>query len=191
MKAVILNGGKENDLSIAEVLGTIVKELEATGADIRTFDLRDMNISRCLGCFNCWVKTPGVCIIDDDGRMIAKEAVQSDLVIFLTPVVFGGYSPELKMALDRLIPIVSPFFTKIQGEVHHKPRYKHYPSLVGIGILPENDQNKEKIFKTLVNKNAVNMHNPSWAACVLSGSQPAEQIRQQIKESLAKVGVIE
>ncbi|HPX70014.1 MAG TPA: hypothetical protein PKU88_11905 [Bacillota bacterium] len=97
----------------------------------------------------------------------------------------------MKMALDRLIPIVSPFFTKIQGEVHHKPRYKHYPSLVGIGILPENDQNKEKIFKTLVNKNAVNMHNPSWAACVFSGSQPAEQIRQQIKESLAKVGVIE
>jgi len=191
MKAVILNGGKENDLSITEVLGAIVKELEAIVADIKTFDLRDMKISRCLGCFNCWVKTPGVCIIDDDGRMIAKEAVQSDLVIFLTPVVFGGYSPELKMALDRLIPLVSPFFMKIQGEVHHKPRYKHYPSLVGIGILPENDQNKEKIFKTLVNKNAVNMHNPSWAACVFSGSQPAEQIRQQIKESLAKVGVIE
>jgi multimeric flavodoxin WrbA len=76
MKAVVLNGGKENDLRIIEVLDTIVSELSANVVDIKTFNLRDMKISCCLGCFKCWVKTPGVCIIDDDGRTLAKEVIQ-------------------------------------------------------------------------------------------------------------------
>jgi len=49
-----------------------------------------------MGCFGCWNKTPGTCVMKDDSAKIAKAVVNSDLLIFLTPITFGGYSSELK-----------------------------------------------------------------------------------------------
>ena len=95
-----------------------------------------MEIRPCIGCFGCWVQTPGECLIDDAARQIAPAIIGSDLVIYLTPVTFGGYSSELKKALDRCICLILPFFTKIDGEMHHKPRYDRYPGCSGWACCP-------------------------------------------------------
>ena len=50
-----------------------------------------------------------------------KDAI-GDLVIYLTPVTFGGYSSELKRMVDHQIQNISPFFTSVQGEIHHQRR---------------------------------------------------------------------
>jgi multimeric flavodoxin WrbA len=150
--------------------------------------LRDLKIGSCYGCFKCWVQTPGICVIDDVERDIAKETIQSDLLIFLTPVTFGGYSSELKKAVDRLIPLVMPFFIKIDGEVHHKSRYERYPSLMGIGVLPNEDKESEQSFKTLVNRNAINFHSPIHTAGVIISNQDKKLIREEIKTLLSEVG---
>lgn len=87
----------------------------------RHFPLREMKLAHCLGCFNCWVKTPGMCVEADAGRDIAKAVIRSDVAVLLTPVTFGGYSPELKKTFDRFIQLISPFFQMDHGEVHHPP----------------------------------------------------------------------
>ena len=33
-------------------------------------NLLNKNISNCIGCFGCWTKTPGKCIIRDDATEI-------------------------------------------------------------------------------------------------------------------------
>ncbi len=69
-----------------------------------------------------------------------------------------------------------PFFTKIDGEVHHKARYKHLPSLIGIGILPGPEEESEQIFAKLVERNAINIHSPSVQSAVYYLSQDRGQI---------------
>jgi multimeric flavodoxin WrbA len=59
--------------------------------------------SAYVNSFGCWVKAPGECVIDDGARSAAKKLVPSDLAVFLSPIVFGGYSYELKKVLDRQI----------------------------------------------------------------------------------------
>ena len=101
MKAVILDGtrdGREVESAAREML---LSEVESRASEVTTFPLREMDIRHCLGCFGCWIKTPGECVIDDDAREIARAVSQSDLVVYLTPVTFGGYSSELKKTLDR------------------------------------------------------------------------------------------
>jgi hypothetical protein len=115
--------------------------------------------------------------------------VQSDLTIYLTAVTFGGYSSELKKAVDRIICLLSPFFMRINGEVHHRPRYERYPRLVGVGVLSCPDEESERLFTTLVERNAINLHSPAHGAGVVLTDQGAEQMRERVRTILSKAGV--
>jgi multimeric flavodoxin WrbA len=178
MKVFVLNG-----LSIGhmEVYEMIADELEKMGWQVIGFDLRGKKIAPCLGCFGCWVKTPGICVIDDDGREVARLAAESDLLVFLTSITFGGYSSHLKKAVDRMIPIVSPFFLKKEGEIHHKPRYARYPHLRIVGVLSRPDEESERIFRSHIARNARNFHGPSIAAKVIFQGEALEEKREVIK----------
>lgn len=188
MKVLILNGAKKGDIFIDEVGNLILDELRQKNHNVMLVNLRDKVIASCLGCFGCWIKTPGICVIDDEGREIAKNVVQSDLVVTLTPITFGGYSYQLKKALDRLIPIISPFFMKIKGEVHHKPRYTSYPKLISIGTLKQENKEMVDIFSNLTIRNAINLHNEVYLRCVLYENQSVEEVREEILKLLREGG---
>ena len=190
MKAVILNGAQKDDNALNSIHDIIVDELTSIGWEVTSYALRERTIRHCVGCFGCWVKTPGICRFKDDAREIAREFIQSDWSVFFTPVTFGGYSAELKRALDRaILCLISPFFMKIKGEVHHKPRYNRYPRLMGVGVLPHPDRESEKIFKTVVKRNALNLHVPAHIAGVILSDQGTGKSRQQIQSLLTAIGV--
>jgi hypothetical protein len=132
-----------------------------------------------------------LCRIDDTGRSVAASLINSDLVVYLTPVTFGGYSSELKKALDRSICLILPFFTRIDGEVHHQPRYECYPSLLGLGVLPAPDLEQERIFARLVERNAINLHAPSSAAAFAYRNHEAAGAREGLLQLLQKTGLFQ
>ena len=35
--------------------------------------------------------------------------------------------------------MILPFFTDVDGEIHHEKRYERYPSYVVVGTMPERD----------------------------------------------------
>ena len=92
------------------------------GHDARFFDASSLAIKPCLGCFGCWVKTPGTCVIADDGRAFVEALYPADLVVIVTRIPFGSYAPSVKRALDRSLPVLLPFFTVHEGEMHHVQR---------------------------------------------------------------------
>jgi len=189
MKAVILNGRLTGDSQLDDVERILIGELEEAGWKARSFPLRNMNIRPCIGCFGCWVETPGQCKIDDDSRELARSFIGSNLVIFLTPVTFGGYSSELKKGLDRCICIVSPFFERIDGEVHHQKRYLSYPSLLGLGVQSREDPESSRLFGALVHRNAINMHSPEDASVVLLRSEEMENMRAKLRLGFERLEV--
>jgi multimeric flavodoxin WrbA len=172
MKASILNGALPGDNFVDAAGAALYNALLAAGWDVTSWTLRDEKIAYCLGCFECWTKTPGLCRIDDAGRDVAASLIRGDLTIYLTAVTFGGYSSALKQAVDRAICLVSPFFTRIDGEVHHQPRYDRYPALLGVGVLPAPHPAQEQIFHTLVGRNAINLHASQHSSAVIYRSQP-------------------
>ncbi|MCK5124632.1 MAG: flavodoxin family protein [candidate division Zixibacteria bacterium] len=191
MKAVILNGAEKDDRDIDNISTIISSELSDSGFEVQSLDLHEMKIAYCLGCFECWTKTPGECRHNDDAREVVRQFIQSDLSVLLTPVTFGGYSSNLKKGLDRIICLISPFFMQINGETHHKKRYDSYPHIIGIGVLPEEDKESERIFTTLVSRNALNAHAPSHSAGVVLRNQESETIRENIRSLLDEIGVVQ
>ena len=189
MNTVILDGSVDHDPWLDQAREALLDELGGLGWQTEVLPLREMEIGHCLGCFGCWIQTPGECLIDDAGRDVARAMIQSDLVVYLTPVTFGGYSSALKKALDRSICLVSPFFTQIDGEVHHRPRYARYPRCIGVGVLPEPDAESEAIFAQLVARNALNLHTPAHAAGVCTGENGTDGMRARVRTLLQTVEV--
>ena len=64
--------------------------LAARGYRVERLALRDLDIRACTGCFGCWTRTPGECVIDDDARRVAELVINSDVTAVVTPVSFGG-----------------------------------------------------------------------------------------------------
>jgi multimeric flavodoxin WrbA len=126
----------------------------------------------------------------DDTDDVAAAVVQSDLMIWLTPVTFGGYGSQLKKVLDHLICLILPFFKTVEGETHHVPRYEEHPDLLVIGTLPQGDAESEAIFTDLAERNAINMSAPRRAAGVVVEQLGLDVARDRVRALLADVEVM-
>jgi multimeric flavodoxin WrbA len=189
MKTVIFNGAKEGDLTIKAIENTLADQLTKKGWAVEPIELRNMQIAACIGCLGCWLKTPGTCVINDDGRETTRKAIQSDLMIWLTPVTFGGYSSELKKAIDRILPIMLPYFESYHGQIFHKMRYKKSPNLLVIGVQ-EPGVDYEETFMALAGRNQLNFRLPSYAASVFQRDKNPETIPAFVEQQLKNVEVI-
>ena len=169
MKTLILDGSHSNDPQGINITNALFRHLP----NAEVIVLRDQKLGNCAGDFFCWTRNPGICNINDDNRLIAEKVVHSDLIIYLTPVTFGGYSSVLKRMVDHQIQNISPFFASINGEIHHQKRYKHYPNLLTIGWMEEPNQRAESIFRHLVYRNAINMY-AKTSVCGLVIGHPSE-----------------
>lgn len=183
---VILDGTRSNDNfdELLELLFDVLRQNKST--IIETFRLRYFKIEHCIGCFDCWFKNPGRCIYTDAVDNILQRVLDSDTVIFFTPLVFGGYSSELKKIMDRFLPLILPFFTNIKGETHHLSRYGNIPRFVGIGISHEHRGKSALCFQTLVGRNAINYHASSFSADVVSSLNSRAAIRSQFQNLLSR-----
>jgi multimeric flavodoxin WrbA len=182
----VLDGTGPCDTDLKPVLEVLSRMLKADGAHVEVFPLREMKLAHCLGCFGCWVKTPGMCVEADAGRDIAKAVIRSDVAVLFTPVTFGGYSPELKKMVDRFIQLLSPLFEIDHGEVHHPPRYAHRPRLMVVGVQRHPNPGEAHIFKTLAGRNAINLHPPNYAAEVVLSTDDVGALRARFELLLGR-----
>jgi multimeric flavodoxin WrbA len=174
MKTLILDGSQTNDPTSEKIKSSLRTQIP----NAETLVLCEQKIGNCAGDFFCWVRSPGVCNTNDDNRIIAEKIMHSDLVIYLTPVTFGGYSSALKRMVDHQIQNITPFFTTIDGEIHHQPRYKNYPDILTIGWMDQPDAQSEAVFRRLVHRNAINMYaSTSVSGLVNRESNLDEQIQ--------------
>jgi multimeric flavodoxin WrbA len=80
-------------------------------------------IKSCVGCFGCWVKQPGQCVIKDGYDQMGKLIHSADKVVVISRYTYGGFSSFVKNVFDRSIGWVLPYFEVVDNEMHHKRRY--------------------------------------------------------------------
>ncbi len=101
MKAVILFGSPRKNGNTIELARIMLDALKSKDHSVRMLYLNDLNIRPCQGCYTC-LKS-GVCKINDDMKDIRKYILESDLVVYATPVYWFGPSAQLKLVMDRSI----------------------------------------------------------------------------------------
>ena len=127
---------KKNKIICSEFLNTNYKKIfSEENLNTTLIQIDGDDVSPCIGCFGCWIKTPGECVIKDKMIDINKKIINSDVVIFITPIIFGQYSCNIKNVVDRTLSKNLPFFKKFNDRTGHLARYEKYPVQYVIGCL--------------------------------------------------------
>lgn len=129
MKITIVNGINDKDYpKEIESLNKSLSQLK-TENDINQFDIHNMNINNCIGCWNCWMDDPGQCVLDDDMIEIHKSTVVSDMIIFVSSIKAGFLQKEIKRSIERMFALLMPHIKIVKDECHHVLRYDNKPKL--------------------------------------------------------------
>lgn len=126
MKVIAINSSPNAQHGCtAKMLEHILAGMQAAGATTETFHLGKLKINPCLGCLNCWTKTPGKCVHNDDMENILQKYLTADFVILATPLYVFNVSGMMKNYLDRNIPLAMPFMESSKSKVTgHPSRYQ-------------------------------------------------------------------
>ena len=135
MKILIINGNpQEHRASFEQYVESLLTLLQKSNHQTDLITLREKTVNKCIGCYSCWVKTPGVCVHKDDGQQILRAFLHSDFVLYASPLIMGFMSSITKAVQERLLPLMHPFIYVKDDRCQHVSRYARYPS---IGLLLE------------------------------------------------------
>lgn len=99
MKIVVIEGSPNRNGSSNLLASEFIRGAEETGHTVRTADAAHANIHPCNGCVRCGYNGP--CVLKDDMEEIRPLILNSDMIVFVTPLYYYGMSAQLKTLIDR------------------------------------------------------------------------------------------
>jgi hypothetical protein len=136
MKYLLINGNPYRDRKeMDQYVDRLLAGIKSAGHEAQALVLRDMKIKPCNGCFSCWVRNPGNCILQDDGNKVTRQSIASDHVILASPLIM-----DFPLYVDAMPGRVKEFFETLE----HYMRKANNPA-IGFIIqcgFPETSHNR-------------------------------------------------
>lgn len=160
MRVTIFNGSPKGKNSATNVMvEEFFQDAKESLDEFENIILVQKTIKNCTGCFTCWVKTPGKCVLKDDMAEILTKFMSSDYVVFASPVYFDNVTGIMKKFFDRLLPLIDPNIdTDSNGESAHRKRFNTYPKIIAISNSGFPEQSHFQVISLLYKRMARNMH---------------------------------
>jgi len=144
--------------------------------DVEVIDTSDIKIAHCMGCNQCWLKTPGVCAIIDDYEIILKKLVQADNLWLVSDTHFGFLNYKGKRVMDRIVPMLNMTVGFRDGWMRHEMRYHS----LNIGLLYKGDAD-QTMMEDWCKRTAANTGGHSLGAIAL-GNNAKQSLNERGKK---------
>ncbi len=162
-------------LILHDLTPQMAEELYVHHKDITTF-CSQPGVRHCVGCFGCWIKTPGECVLADRAREFCAAIPRYDEIIIISKLTFGGLSPDVKAVLDRSIGYMLPFFRIVKGEMHHVQRFSSSPSLNYHFYQAAGKPAQKQTAQKLAEANGINFGSPGVTVCFHEDNLPVSEV---------------
>ena len=103
MKIVVLTGSPRKNSNTSYMADRFIAGATEAGHEVFKFDCARSDVSGCIGCNHCNMNGP--CIYDDDFSKLRPKLIEADLVAFVSPMYYFGFSSQLKRVIDRFYAI--------------------------------------------------------------------------------------
>lgn len=101
MKVVGFVGSPRKKGNTTTIVNEVLRGAQEAGAETKVFNLNQLNIRGCQGCYKC--QTPeGKCVQTDDMAALYDEIYSADAVVVGTPVYMFQITGQTKIFIDRL-----------------------------------------------------------------------------------------
>lgn len=122
MKILVLNGSPKEKSDTFRMTEAFLKGLNRNGEhEVTVVRVIDKDIAPCRGCFGCWERMDGHCVMEDDQNAILDIYREADVIIWSFPLYCYGMPGHLKSFLDRTIPLVKMKMVQEEnGTVRHE-----------------------------------------------------------------------
>ena len=106
MKILGLSCSPRRQGNTESLLGEALQGAQQEGAEVELYSVSGKSIEPCDGCRVCHAK--GECHIKDDMQDLCNKLLESDGIIFATPVYFYSMTAQAKAIIDRTIALNRP-----------------------------------------------------------------------------------
>jgi len=121
MNVLVVNGSPKAESSNS--LKLTRSFLDGAGYEADIIRVAELAIKPCRGCYACWEKTLGQCVIKDDMAEILHKIIAADVMIWSFPLYYFSVPGALKNLIDRQLPLNLPFMSDGNANGGHPPRY--------------------------------------------------------------------
>lgn len=98
-KVLIIETSLRNNSNSDKLADSFAKGAEDAGNEVEIVSLKGKRIGFCTGCFECLKR--GHCVIDDDANAITEKILETDVVVWATPIYYYEMSGQMKTMIDR------------------------------------------------------------------------------------------
>ena len=129
-----------NTTSETSITDRIKEQAAGKSVELDVVETASLNISPCIGCNFCWMKTPGVCSIKDDYEIILKKIIHADQLWVISDTALGFLDHKGKNVFDRILPIATMYLKFNGNQMRHVLRYDR---TTDIGIIYRGKPDRE------------------------------------------------
>ena len=136
----------------------------------------DAMIKHCIGCFGCWIKTPGECVIKDGFDRTGCDMGKCDELIMISECLYGGFSEFVKKVQDRAISYVRGDFDIVDNEMRHRRRYSNRIKLSAYFYGDDITEEEKRTAENIVKANAKNFYSTVEKVIFLKSSKELAEV---------------
>lgn len=101
MKITLISGSPRKQGNTAKILDIISSRIKNI-LEVQTIYLSDLKVNGCLGCSNCQTNLDEIsCIQKDEVEKQLHLLIDTDIILYGTPLYGHSYSGQLKLFMDR------------------------------------------------------------------------------------------
>ena len=126
--------------------------LISQGVQADYVSLENVEVKSCINCGGCTYKTYGRCVTHDDGDWIYPKIARADVLVIVTPVVFGSYSFKFKRVLDKFGLFMDRHYFVVNGEMTKGGMPDRTFKCFAVGVSESNAEGEafKKLFRELL-----------------------------------------
>lgn len=152
--------------------------------ELRLIHVGEQRITPCVGCFGCWIKTPGRCVIRDDAPAVYPLIAGCDRLLVVSRLLLGCYDVPMKRLMERSLPNQQAFLRLHHGETHHLQRAVR-PKELTVVAYGAADQEEQALFLRWLERNGLNTLAEHPAVRFAQSGREAEQLAQEVMHAWA------
>ena len=100
MKITIITGSAHKNGTSSYLTEQFIKGAEEAGHEIFRFDAAFKDVHPCVACEKCH-NGPPVCVFKDDMTELNPHLIETDAVVFVSPIYYYDINAQLKAVIDR------------------------------------------------------------------------------------------